>query len=668
MTHPADSDFSEIDNLFIPLKDGRRLSARIWIPRETESNPVPAILEYLPYRKRDGTAQRDDSTYPMLAAAGYAGVRVDISGTGESDGDFDDEYSPRELADGVEVIGWIAAQSWCDGNVGMMGISWGGFNSLQLAALKPAALKAVIAIGTTVDRYNDDIHYKNGCHLYSNFYWSNTMLCFASRPPDPLVVGEQWRDQWKQRLQTQPFPLQIWLTHQRRDDFWKHGSVCEDYDAIQIPSLVISGWGDGYINAPPAMAAHSGGFSRAVNGPWVHKYPHFAWPRPRMDFHIEAIRWWDRWLKHKKNGVDQIPAYRAFISQDVKPGGYRKVEPGHWEGVSDWPSETIDQQKLYPAHGHTLKDAPGTPSEKSVCSPEDCGIACGEYFALKPDSEIAGDQWLDNAGSLVFETDELEESLSILGRPVLQLQVAVNRPVANLAVRLLDVHPDGACHRVSWGVLNLTHRDDDENPKPMKPGVTESISITLNECGYRFLPGHKIGMAVSTAYWPMVMPPPERVTATLSLGEHTWLTIPTYHGDNPLDIPEPEDSSPLPTYRYHLEPEHRRIVEKDLQRNWTHYRVFDDTGEYEVPEHGMCIRHTHEECWSIVPDDPATSSADSTYTCTMRRDDWSIRIVTESSLRCDADFFYLKASVTAWEEEQVFNQRQWETKIERDCM
>ena len=119
-------DYTVIEHCFIPLEDGRRLAARLWLPVGAEQAPVPAVIEYLPYRKRDATAARDESTYPVFAAAGYAGVRVDISGTGESEGDFDDEYSPRELADGVAVIKWVARQSWCTGRVGMMGISWGG--------------------------------------------------------------------------------------------------------------------------------------------------------------------------------------------------------------------------------------------------------------------------------------------------------------------------------------------------------------------------------------------------------------------------------------------------------------------------------------------------------------------------------------------------------------
>ena len=668
MSQISDNHYDEIENAFVPLSDGRQLAARIWLPPDTARTAAPAILEYLPYRKRDGTAQRDDSTYPAFAAAGYAGVRVDISGTGESDGNFDDEYSPRELSDGVEVINWIATQPWCDGNVGMMGISWGGFNSLQIAALQPAPLKAVIAIGTTVDRYNDDIHYKNGCHLYSNFSWSSTMLCFASRPPDPEIVGDRWRELWKHRLETQPFPLELWLAHQRRDDYWKHGSVCEDYSALKIPCLVISGWADGYINAPPAMVESAQGFTRAINGPWIHKYPHFALPRPRMDFHYEAIRWWERWLKQQVNDVEQLPAYRVFVSENVKPGGYRNIEPGHWEGLADWPSDSIKPRNFYPSAMGILAYEPESFNSLLISSPEDCGTACGEFFPLKPDSELAVDQRPDNAGSLLFETIPLDTPISIVGSPSIQLQISVDRPIANIAVRLLDMRADGSSHRVSWGVLNLSHRLDQERPCPMQPSRIETVTISLNHCGYRFLPGHKIGIAISTAYWPMIMPPPEKVAATITLGDSTHLTLPIYIGDNPLDISEPDHPSPLPEYNCLLAPDHGRAIERDVQNNLTHYRVYDDTGEFEIPGHGMRTRHTHEESWSISPDDPLTSVANSVYTCYMHRGEWHIRTVAESSLHCDADNFYLKASVTAWEGDQIFNQRSWEKKIKREYM
>ena len=566
--HPG---FRVIENLYVPLADGRKLSARVWMPEsplrgdfkeEETEGPFPAILEYIPYRKRDGTAPRDESTYPHFAAAGYVGVRVDISGHGESDGDFDDEYSPRELSDGVEVIAWIAVQSWCDGNVGMMGISWGGFNSLQIAALRPPALKAVIALGTTVDRYNDDIHYKNGCLLNSNFTWSMTMLAYGSRPPDPGLVGDAWRDMWRHRLETQPFPLSAWLSHQTRDEFWKHGSICEDYSAIEIPAMVISGWGDGYINAPPATAANLNGPTKAINGPWIHKYPHFAWPKPRMDFLTEALQWWDRWLKNIPNNAEALPAYRAYISENVRPGGRRDFEAGRWVAEPVWPSPSIVPQTRFFTPDGSLADSPAGGGTVSLCSPQDCGTACGEFFTVKPDAELSGDQRTDDGGSLVFATQSLAEPMDILGRPEVALNVSVDQPNTNLIARLVDIHPDGTRHRVSFGVLNLAHRRGNENPEPMLPGQSENVRIMLNECGYRFLPGHRLSVSISTAYWPLIQPGPFHATATITLGAGSSIDLPIRPGNDSVEVPEPTDPSPLPNYEMHREPVSRRWVEK----------------------------------------------------------------------------------------------------------
>jgi putative CocE/NonD family hydrolase len=661
-------NFKILENEWITLADGRRLSARIWLPEGANKSPLPAILEYLPYRKRDGTAQRDDSTYPHFARAGYVGVRVDISGTGESDGDWDDEYSPRELADGCEVIEWIAKQKWCDGKVGMMGISWGGFNSLQIAALRPAALKAVIAIGTTVDRYNDDIHYKNGCLLYSNFYWSSTMLCYASRPPDPELVGDSWRETWLQRLNTQPFPLAAWLAHQRKNDYWKHGSISEDYSAIEIPALVISGWADGYINAPPAAATHMPN-ARAINGPWIHKYPHLALPKPRMDFIKEAVNWWDKWLKGADNGVDKLPAYRAYILEDAKPLLRHETAPGRWVAEAELPARDSRARNYYLAPGRQLLDIPGRTHDKTLISPQDCGTACGEFFTVRPDGEMPADQRRDDSGSLVFDSGRLYQPVEILGRPKLRLKISIDKPLGNIAVRLNDIHPNGDVTRVSWGVLNLAHRNGNEEPQPMVPGAAESVEIEMNECGYRFMRGHKMRVALSTSYWPMIMPPPETVTATIRLGPDSVITLPVRSGVDACTVEMPTDENPLVDYPQISQGLHRRWVERNFQTGESHYRVIDDSGEIEVPGHAMCSRYRHDERWTIAADDPLSHRSLSRYICWMHRGDWSVRTESESEMRCDAENFYIKATVRAYEGDELINQRDWdEISIPRDHM
>ena len=662
----AKAAYKILENEWIPLADGRKLAARIWMPAAAKKEPAPAILEYIPYRKRDGTAQRDDSTYPTFAEAGYVGVRVDISGNGESEGDWDDEYSPRELSDGCEVIAWIAEQAWCDGNVGMMGISWGGFNGLQIAALQPPALKAVISIGTTVDRYNDDIHYKNGCLLYSNFSWSAIMLCYASRPPDPELVGKSWRDTWVKRLDTQPFPLSTWLKHQRRDDYWKHGSICEDYNKIQIPALVISGWADGYINAPPAAALHLKG-AKAINGPWVHKYPHFALPKPRMDFLGEAINWWDKWLRGVDNGVDQLPDYRAYILEKAKPLQYRERDPGRWVAEKSLPATDTQYRNYYLAPNRQLLDIPGRSKEKSMTSPQDCGSSCGEFFPRKPDGEMPSDQRHDDSGSLVFDSGKLHQPIEILGRPRIRLKLSIDRTQGNIAVRLNDIHPDGTVSRVSWGVLNLSHRGGNENPEPMTPGKYESIEIELNECGYRFMRGHKMRVAISTSYWPMIMPPPERVTATLKLGPDAVMTLPVRTGVDVHPMAEPENENPLPDYPIREPGLSRRWTERNYQTGESHYRVIDDTGDIETPGHGMCTRHRQDDRYTVATHDPLSYRALTRHIFWMHRGDWSIRTESESELRCDAENFYIKACVRAYENDELIHQRDWEEEaIPRD--
>jgi putative CocE/NonD family hydrolase len=286
----------EIENQWIELADGCRLAARIWLPEDAAQDPVPAILEYLPYRKRDGTVERDELTHPYLAGHGYAGVRVDMRGNGDSDGLMADEYTRQEHDDALEVIAWLAAQTWCSGAVGMMGISWGGFNALQVAARRPPALKAIVTLCSTDDRYADDIHYMGGCLLTDNLAWASVMLAYSSRPPDPALVGERWREMWLERLEHTPLLIENWLRHQRRDAFWQHGSVCEDFSAIQCAVYAVGGWADGYSHAIPRLLEGLGCPMKGLSGPWAPRYPHVALPGPPIGFLLEMLRGWAHWL------------------------------------------------------------------------------------------------------------------------------------------------------------------------------------------------------------------------------------------------------------------------------------------------------------------------------------------------------------------------------------
>ncbi|KAK8212775.1 hypothetical protein M8818_002940 [Zalaria obscura] len=354
----------------IKLSDGTILSAMIWLPEDAETNPVPAILEYLPYRKRDWTAARDASNHPYIASHGYAGVRVDMRGSGDSEGLLLGEYLKQEQDDCLEVLEWIAAQPWCTGSIGMIGISWGGFNGLQVAARRPPQLKAVVSMCSTDDRYNDDIHYQGGCMLVDNFLWGATMFGMNPTPPDPALVGDKWRDIWMKRIETGGLYMSDWLTHQRRDDFWKHASICEDYSSIQCPVYVVGGWMDPYTNTVFRMMDHLKCPKKGLVGPWAHKYPNFAKPGPAIGFLQETIRWWDKWLKGKETGIMDEPPLRCYLQDPAPPQTHYEFRPGHWVAESSWPGKDIKPQRMHLAPGRLVDEKTASDDKVSICSPQ----------------------------------------------------------------------------------------------------------------------------------------------------------------------------------------------------------------------------------------------------------------------------------------------------------
>lgn len=665
----SNRSFTTIENQWITLKDGTRLAARIWMPDGADTDPVPAVFEFLPYRKRDGTSARDESTYPVFAAAGIAGVRVDIRGSGESDGIIDGEYTELELANACELIAWIAAQPWSNGSVGMMGISWGGFNCLQVAALRPPALKAVISIASTVDRYNDDIHYKNGCHLSAQLSWAATMLAYQSRSPDPEIVGERWKAMWLERLEKEPFFMEEWLQHQRRDRFWEHGSICEDFSTVEVPALVIAGWADGYRNTPLMAVEGLGEKAKALIGPWVHKYPHFAWPKPRADFHGEAIAWWNRWLRGEKNGIEDLPQVRAYMLDGVRPAPRRDTDPGFWVAMDEW--RKPEMQCFYVEQFGTLMDGMpiphAPPHDVFLKSPLDTGTSSGEWFTLKPDAELALDQRGDDAGSLTFQSPLLAEAHDYLGRPVLTVTVSCEAELANLCARLVDVHPDGTATRVSFGVINLAHRDGNAEPSPMTSGERTRIRLELDACGYRFEKGHRIRLSLSTAYWPMVLPPPSDPGLTIDIAS-LGLALPKLGTHERVDVKQPDNPDPLPKYIEHKPATTRRTVTRDLTANRTDYLIHEDTGLFEHPDTGLSTRQLREELWSISPDDPLSMTGTAIWTCDMERPGWSVRTVTISKIACTATDWLVNASVIAFEGELQVFEKTFEKMIPRDCM
>ena len=682
MTGPPSTDTR------IELPDGRRLAARLWRP-ETEA-PAPAILEYLPYRKRDGTAPRDATTHPVFAAAGYACIRVDIAGTGDSDGLFDDEYSEQELSDGEAVIAWIARQPWCDGNVGMIGISWGGFNGLQLASRRPPALKAVVTCCSTVDRYADDIHYMGGCLLTDNFNWGAQMLAYQSRPPDPALRGD-WRERWIERIETLPFLAARWMEHPTRDAYWRHGSVCEDWSAIEAAVLAIGGWADAYVNAPPALAANLSAPAKALIGPWEHKYPHIARINP-ADFHAEVVAWFDRWLKGERNGVERRPAYRTFIQKHrPPPSPLYGPRAGRWVGEANWPSPNVGSRILHPGPSTdtpfqgdetppslgsqaprtgagTLSPTPGT-GERVVATPHHVGLAAACFCpGMRIDSELAADQAPDDAASVCFDTDALEAPLELLGRPLVEIAFSAGRPVAQLCFRLCDVAPGGASRRITYRAFNLTHHAGSESPAALTPGRIYHACIALNECAHRLRAGHRLRFAVSTSYWPVVWPAPVAAAVTLHLAR-CRLILPERRVAEEIDPAAPGRPTDFPVHAAETLREPANRTGRVIAPDGTHVlETFDDFGASRDLEHGLETGSHVAQHYSIHPDDPLSARHEAHWRYEFRRGDWWVRIRSESVMTSDADNFHLAREVTAWEGEAVVVARKWAEHIPRGLL
>jgi putative CocE/NonD family hydrolase len=655
------------DPVWITMPDGARLAARIWLPEDAESDPVPAILEYLPYRRRDGTAARDYLTHPWFAARGYACVRVDMRGTGDSDGLLQDEYLPQEQDDALAVIDWIARQEWCTGAVGMMGISWGGFNGLQVAARRPPALRAVISLCSTDDRYADDVHYMGGALLLDNLRWASTMFGYQTRPPDPAIVGERWREMWVARMQAEPLLLRTWLSHQTRDAYWRHGSVCENPGAITAACYLIGGWADSYSNAVPRMLERLTCPRKGLVGPWAHKYPHFAVPGPAIGFLQEALRWWDHWLKGRDTGVMDEPMYRVWVEESVVPASEYAERPGRWVAEAAWPGANISEQILHLGDG-TLAPEPQAPRSRVIATPQDMGEDAGAWCAYGAGHEQPGNQSRDDGASVLFDSAPLPERMEIVGAPVLTATLTADRPQALLVARLCNVAPDGASLRVSYGVLNLTHRDGHAHPQPLPVGGSLRVRVQLNDCAHAFPAGHRIRLALSTTCWPLLWPSPQAARLSLDTGAST-LTLPhrTPRAEDAALAPfAPPETAPALQRTALTPPSLARRATRDQVSGEATLTVSDDTGRYRIEPTGLEYRLASEERYAVRPDDPLSARAEVTFEMEQGRGGWQTRAVTRTVLHATATAFVIDARLEAWEGERQIVARNWRETVPRN--
>lgn len=665
------------ENVFIPMRDGARLAARLWIPVTARSRPLPAILEYIPYRKRDNTRNRDDMNHAYLAGHGYVCARVDMRGSGDSDGVLTDEYREQEHRDAEDVIAWLAGQPWCDGGVGMMGISWGGFNSLQLAARRPPALKAIVSASAADDIYVDNMHYMGGCLLADNLSEATVMFAFNSLPPDPAIVGDRWRDMWRERLEGSGLWLETWLRHQRRDGYWTTASVCEDYRAIRIPVMAVGGWADGYTNAIFRLLEHLDVPRKGLIGPWGHKYPHQGVPGPAIGFLQELLRWWDHWLKNHDTGYMDEPMLRAWMQDSVSPKPSYQDRPGRWVAEDAWPSPSI-KERTFQLYRHTITDSPDThppESDLELQSPLSVGMFAGKWASYAATPDLPFDQREEDGGSLVYETPPLPEPMEILGLPAASFEVSADRPVAMLAVRLSDVAPDGEATRFTYGLLNLTHRDGSAEPQPLEPGRRYRVEVPLNGIAQSIPAGHRLRLSISTSYWPLAWPPPQPALLRFTAGRSQLrLPIrPSRDDDARLRPFDPPEAAPATEVSARSGGEHRWRVSRDLASNISTIEIINDQGSFRIKDTGTVVRRSNHEWYSFRWNEVNSARGETRTVRRLERDDWRIEVTTHTVLTSTPTEFVLNAQLDAYEldtqqgDPRVYS-RNWRRRISRDLV
>ena len=660
------NDDIEISEAWITMPDGIRLAADIYMPPGAEEKDrFPVLLEYLPYRK-DESRPRNYSLYSYFLNHGYAVARVDIRGTGNSEGKtIPYEYSDIELEDGEQVIDWLSAQEWSTGNIGIFGISWGGFNSIQMAMRNPPALKAFVAVMATEYLYQEDVHYMDGIMHTDSWMMSNDLYNTLPGAPE-FTLDEEWL---KNRFNVTP-SVYAYMRQQRDGPFWDRASARGQYEKIKVPGYHIGGWYDGYRNSLPRMLENVKAPVKAIIGPWDHYFPHNAWPEPRIEWRHEAVRWFDHWMKGEDTGMLDEPDFAVYVRDYYPPDPVLDRVPGRWRWEEGWPIARIDHQVWF-AHGdNNLVTEPAEEATHSMNYRPSMGLEGGGptmwWGSVTPDQQPMDDH------SLVYDSEPLNAPLEILGRPVAKLEVSADAPRANWVVRISDVAPDGQVTQVAGAAINGTHRNSAREPEDIVSGEAFPLEIKLYFTSWVFPKGHRIRVAISNAQWPMFWPTPMPMSSTLAIGGKNGAQV-----ELPVVQPgvdrEPNFAQPLP------DPElagyetlnggnisgYAAItsIEHDA-RTGEAFGVATNTGATRYP---WGIERFEEEIKHRTADaDPAHTSVVGRYKLTEELHDRTLEFEQTVEFSSDENNFHLRFHRWVLVNGELFAEKTWDETLPRD--
>jgi putative CocE/NonD family hydrolase len=648
------------------------LSVNLFLPRGATA-PVPVILNTDPYRKDDWSAGWDLSLAAYLAERGYAYCRLDVRGTGSSDGVAQDEYTAAETLDGHDTVEWLAAEPWCTGEVGMWGLSYGGFTSIQVAATRPPHLRAIVAVQATDDRYTDDVHYVGGAMTVSELaQYAVSQVAMNALPALPAACGDRWLDRWRERLEATPVWLFRWAREQRDGPYWRRGSLAPDYGRVEAAVLQLAGWMDEYVDAALRIQARceNAAGRRTIVGPWVHGLPHGAYPAPNIDWLHEAVRWFDRWLKGADTGADREPALTWFHRDPTPPERFPQQLNGAWRATRAWPTVAAGQRVLRLGRG-TLGERTADSGVETFAHRPTAGARGGSlcWGAGHPPNGLAADLRLENDNGPTYTSAPLEAPLDILGVPVAVLHVSASRPVAHLVVRLGDVFPDGPIEQVSEGILNLTHRESHEQPTPLEGGAVYEVRVPLRAAGYRFAAGHRVQLSVASAHWPVIWPSPGAGDLAIhhGPGAPSRLELPLAPATAELDQPPRFRDEPPLLHTVGSESAEPSLWETTEDAATGTFTIRTHEGETSNLPDGSSTLYVGETLeMTASAREPGSGRFENSCEYRLERDGRRIVVVADGTTLASASSYDMRVGIRVELDGVPFFEREWHEEIARD--
>ncbi len=655
-----------IDRTYLTMRDGVRLAVTYWrpIPREPAER-FPVLLELLPYRKDDNFYRRDWPLYSWFVRRGYILAKVDVRGTGSSEGTLPTrEYSEEEIDDAVAIVAQLARLPGSTGAVGMWGISWGGFNALKVAMRRPPALKAILALHASDDLYHDDVRYIDGVLHIDPYALQIDHENGLPRPPDYPLDAAYFRD----RFEREPW-IFTYLRQPTDGEFWRRGTLRWDYGAIRVPTYLIGGLLDGYRDPVLRMLDSLRVPVKAEIGPWMHDWPDNGVPGPNYEWRVRALDWWDHWLKGKSTFAVCEPAERAyeprllvFVRAGQPPDPVQTTTEGDWR-MEAWPIKRTQWRELFPAPGRRLEShSAGRVGVDSLRYVPGSGTAAGDWWG-----DPTGDMARDDAESLVYDGTPLDAPLRIIGFPRVRLKVTASAPLAHWAVRLEDVSPTGEVALVTAAAINGVHATSTVAPERLTPGVSVNLAFDLHFTTWTFRPGHRIRLSVTNAQFPMLWPTPYPMATTLALGQASALTLPVVPTPpqligSPLPAPEPRDSAPDARGLEPVgPPSSQRVVYDPLARTTTVEWISHSA--YAI--RGREYRASEREVYRTSDLDPAASSFEGDATHQIRLGRRRLELRTTIRLQSDTAALHLRFTRTVVENGRTVRTKRWAESFAR---